>query len=84
MAHACSHSTETFTCAPSLFTFAAGELPEVSREEMYVHTARSRKVMVEVVGEAKIQARQSQIHLLTSARVVGAAVSHIVSAKGGV
>ncbi len=59
-----------------------GELPEVSRDELYVHTARSRKVMVEVVGEAKIQARQSKIHLLTSARVVGAAVSHIVSQRG--
>ena len=45
---------------------------------MYVHTSKNRKVTVHLIGEQKIQTLQSQIHMLASARVVGASVSHLV------
>lgn len=56
-----------------------GEMDEVSHDEMYVHTVRQRKVQIQVVGVEKIQKQQSQTHLLTSARLVGANISHVVS-----
>jgi hypothetical protein len=42
---------------------------------------RSRKLWVELVGQEEVTARQSRLELLTSARVVGANVSHAVSAE---
>ena len=40
-----------------------------------------QEVQIQLVGEQLIRAQQSQIHKLTSARVVGACVSHAVSAS---
>lgn len=59
--------------------------------QQYLSTSRSRKLLVELVGQEQVTARQSQLELLTSARVVGAGVSHVVrccagpclSARGG-
>lgn len=61
------------------YTNARGELGDVAREEMYVHTVHQRRVQIEMVGEEKISALQSQTHKLVSARLVGATVSHVVS-----
>lgn len=61
------------------YTNARGELGDVSREEMYVLTARQRRVEINVVGEEKIMALQSMTDKLVSARLVEAHVSHAVS-----
>ena len=60
------------------YTNVRGEegIEEVSKEELYVHTKTGR-VMIEVVGEEKAIKKWAQIHLLKSARVHGAAVSHL-------
>ncbi|KAG2487033.1 hypothetical protein HYH03_014279 [Edaphochlamys debaryana] len=47
----------------------------VAEDELYVHTSRKRRVMVQMVGEEKISARQRQIDALASARLVGMDVS---------
>ncbi|KAJ9518795.1 hypothetical protein QJQ45_026091, partial [Haematococcus lacustris] len=57
-----------------------GELGEVEEREMYVHTVRRRRVQIHVVGVDRIQQQQSQLGELVSARLVGAAVSHVVRA----
>lgn len=49
--------------------------------EVYLVTASNRKVKVHVVGEDKVTERQSQTHLLTSARLVAAGISSPVSTK---
>ncbi|KAG1669876.1 hypothetical protein FOA52_012465 [Chlamydomonas sp. UWO 241] len=59
------------------YTNARGEMGDVDKSELWVHTVRNRKVFVELVGEAKISALQSQIQHLPSARVVGACISHL-------
>jgi dynactin complex subunit len=64
------------------YTGQRGELGDVDKSEMYVHTAQNRKVTIHLIGEQMIQTQQSQIQHLTSARVVGASVSHMVSASG--
>ncbi|EFJ42091.1 hypothetical protein VOLCADRAFT_67418 [Volvox carteri f. nagariensis] len=51
----------------------------VAPEELYVHTSRRRRLQVQLVGEDKIQQKQRQIHMLTSARLVGLDVSAVVS-----
>lgn len=45
----------------------------------YVHTAKNRKVHIQLVGEDLIQSQQKQIQHLPSARVVGASVARLVS-----
>jgi hypothetical protein len=47
-------------------------------EAMYVQTASKRLVKVQLVGLDKIQARQSQLDLLLSARLVGLNISSVV------
>ncbi|KAL6745531.1 hypothetical protein V8C86DRAFT_2975374 [Haematococcus lacustris] len=58
-----------------------GELGEVEEREMYVHTVRRRRVQIHVVGVDRIQQQQSQLGELVSARLVGAAVSHVGDAQ---
>jgi len=56
-----------------------GELGlDVQDEELYVHTVRQRRVHIQVVGVDKITSQQSQTQRLTSARLVGAGISHVV------
>lgn len=65
------------------YTNKRGEMGDVDVSEMYVQTVRNRRVQIELVGEEMIQAQQKQIQHLPSARIVGAAVSHLVSCVGG-
>lgn len=55
---------------------------DVDVSEMYVQTVRNRRVQIELVGGEMIQAQQKQIQQLLSARIVGAAVSYLVSYVG--
>lgn len=59
----------------SRYTNVTGEMGDVDKSELWVHTVQNRKVQIELVGEEMIQAQQRQIQHLPSARVVGAAVS---------
>lgn len=52
-------------------------------EDVFVRTAGNRKVLVQLVGEDEVTARQSQIDQLKSARIVSAGVSStLVGAQG--
>eukprot|EP00983_Pelagomonas_calceolata_P062429 1147312-Pelagomonas_calceolata.AAC.1 len=64
----------------SRYSNKCGELglPDVQEEELYVHTVRQRRVHIQVVGADKITSQQSQTQCLTSARLVGAGISHVV------
>ena len=52
---------------------------EVANDQLYVHTSQRRRLFVTLVGEDKIHKQQSQIHLLTSARLVGLDIAKVVS-----
>lgn len=61
------------------YTNQKGELGDVKDDQLYVRTASKRRVQIQVVGTEQIQALQSETHRLVSARLVGAAVSYVVS-----
>ncbi len=47
----CSRSVALFLPCLHRYTGQRGELGEVDEREMYVHTARDRKVMIRLIGE---------------------------------
>jgi hypothetical protein len=53
-----------------------------SEGEVFLRTAGNRKVLVQLVGEDQVTARQSQLDQLKSARVVSAGVSRTVVGAG--
>ncbi|KAF5835785.1 hypothetical protein DUNSADRAFT_6874 [Dunaliella salina] len=63
----------------SRYSNECGELglPDVRDEELYVPTVRHHRVHIQVVGADKITSQQSQTQRLTSARLVGAGISHV-------
>ena len=62
------------------YTNERSELGEVGDNELYVPTARNKKVQILLVGQDQVEARQSQIDRLVRARLVGAGVSEVVRA----
>lgn len=52
-------------------------------QQAYVSTASNKKLWVQLVGQDKVTERQSKLELLTSARLVGANVSTVVSGGEG-
>jgi hypothetical protein len=58
---------------------AEGQSSSADGQHAYVSTASNRKLWVELVGQEQVTARQSKLELLTSARLVGANVSSVVS-----
>jgi dynactin complex subunit len=62
---------------------AEGQNSTADGQHAYVSTASNRKLWVELVGQDQVTARQSKLELLTSARLVGANVSSVVSCSTG-
>jgi dynactin complex subunit len=58
---------------------AEGQSSTADSQHAYVSTASNKKLWVELVGQEQVTARQSKLELLTSARLVGANVSSVVS-----
>jgi hypothetical protein len=58
---------------------AEGQSSTSDPRHAYVSTAGNKKLWVELVGQEQVTARQSKLELLTSARLVGANVSSVVS-----
>lgn len=58
---------------------AEGQSSTADSQHAYVSTANNKKLWVELVGQEQVTARQSKLELLTSARLVGANVSSVVS-----
>lgn len=58
---------------------AEGQGSTADAQQAYVSTASNKKLWVELVGQEQVTMRQSKLELLTSARLVGANVSSVVS-----